>query len=461
MSDLADAIGARPGAETRPPPPPLIKGRPIVGFLPEYRRDAVRLFMRMADEGGDICRFRVGPKVVTLINNPDYAGHVLKTHWKRYPKSENYDEVVLLLRGDIATTDGPEWIRFRRRSASALSRRHFSDLPAVVSESAEDVFPAAVPRHPDQPVDVYELAMRMGARIASRMLFGSDIRGEADRLEPALRAGFDFVSSRIEKMVKFPATWPLPSHLRFRREIALIDSIVASLIDGVKSGDADDQCMLRDLISAAEEEGTSENAIAREVLNESIFLYNASLETPGTAVAWMLFLLSRNPEVRARIEKEIDSVIGDRALALADLSSLPVLTAAIQETLRLYPTIWLMSRTASETDEIGGYTIKRGSMVMIAPYVLHRRPDIWPDPEEFVPDRFLGDQGPPKNSYIPFSIGPHSCVGANLASAEMLVIFATLLRRFRFEMSPGQTGAYRSGVTLRPEGGLMMTITPR
>lgn len=460
MSGLVETTDHHSGNE--PPLPPLIKGLPVVGFLPDYRRDAVELFRRMAGQGGDICRFRLGPKMITLVNNPDYVAHILKTHWKRYPKSENYDEVVLLVRGDIATTDGPEWSRFRKRSAAALSRKHFTKLPTVVLESVLDVFPSYASEGAEEhSVDAYELAMKMSARIASRTLFGSDIRDEADRLEPALRAGFDFISARIEQLVRLPAAWPLPSHRRFRREVALIDSIVFSLIERIRKDDAEDRGMLQDLISASEAEGTSAHALAKEVLDEAIFLYIASFETTGTTVAWVLYLLSRNPEIRARIEAEIDSVVQDRSPTLEDLPKLPLLTAAIQETLRLYPTIWLMSRTAAERDVIGGYTIEPGSMVMISPYVLQRRADIWPDPERFDPDRFLSKDGWPKNSYLPFSVGPHSCVGNNLAMVELQVIFATLLKRLRFDLAPGQTGAYRSGVTLRPEGRLMMSVRSR
>ena len=437
-------------------PPPLIPGRPVVGYLPEYRKDAAKLFLDMAERGGDIARFRIGPRVVTLLNRPDLILHVLKTKWRDYPKSENYDEVSLLLGGNLAISDGDDWARFRKRAQSALSRKNFGDLSQVTAESITQMLPAS-----DGIVDVYELGMQLSARISSRLLFGSDIRAEAEGLEKVLRAGFAFVSARIEMMVRLPVSWPLPSHWRFRRDVAQVEALVSDLIERARRGSATGAGMLHHLVTEADQDGGNQAEINRDVLTEAVFLYIGSFETTGASFAWVLHLLATHPETRAAVEAEIDAALGDGPVDLEALGNLPLLGAVIQETLRLYPTIWLMSRTAKAPDEIDGYWIEAGSMVMISPYVLHRRADLWPDPCDFRPERFLEGASWPRSAYLPFSIGPHACVGSHLAMVELQMIFAVLLRANRFDLAPGETCAHRSGVTLTPAGGLRMKAVSR
>ncbi|MEM9044725.1 MAG: cytochrome P450 [Pseudomonadota bacterium] len=442
--------------------PPLIPGRPVIGYLPEYRQDAVKLFRDMADRGGDICRFRVGPRIVTLINDPELISHVLKTKWRQYPKSVNYEEVGLLLGGRLATSDGADWERFRKRSRAALGRKNFGALPKIIAESINDLLPLEnmISDHVQQ-LDVYELGMRLSARISSQLFFGSDIKEQTNTLEQSLRKGFAFVSGRVEAMVRLPMWIPLPSHTAFKKNTRLVEGIVSDLIVRARTGQARGSGMLRDLILSAQEDGDSEDQIDREVLNEAVFLYIGSFETTGATVAWILFLLSTHPQILADLQAELDTALGDDLVELEDLSRLKLLGAIVQEALRLYPTIWLMSRTASEDDTLGGYHIDAGSMVMVSPYMLHRRADLWPDPDAFRPERFLNAADWRRDGYLPFSLGPHACVGSHLATVELQMITASLLKNRRFKLCAGETGLHRSGVTLTPAGGLRMTVSRR
>jgi cytochrome P450 len=197
----------------------------------------------------------------------------------------------------------------------------------------------------------------------------------------------------------------------------------------------------------------------RQVRDEVMTFLLAGHETSANALAWSLYLLATHREERTRLEREVDEV---RRPSIEDLPRLPFARMVIEEALRLYPPVWAVERHANGPDELGGYEIPAGAGVVTSPYLVHRHPAIWKDPEEFRPDRFTPEAAAERHpfAYFPFGGGPRQCIGNTFALVETQLILAAIAQRFRLELAPGASVAPEARVTLRPSG-LLMTSTPR
>ena len=189
----------------------------------------------------------------------------------------------------------------------------------------------------------------------------------------------------------------------------------------------------------------------------------AGHETTSLALSWTYYLLSQHPGVGRSIEDEVDRVIGDARPTFAHIDRLTCTRRAIEESLRLYPPAWGFSRQAMADDEIGGYRIPRGSLVFLIPFVVHRRPKLWPDPGRFDPDRFMPEHetARPRFAYIPFGGGPRGCIGNQFAMVEAQLIVATIAQRYRIELLPDQDIRPEPLITLRPAPGIRATVKKR
>jgi cytochrome P450 len=170
--------------------------------------------------------------------------------------------------------------------------------------------------------------------------------------------------------------------------------------------------------------------------DEIIGMLQQGHDTIGEALAWTWFLLSQHPEIERTLHREVEQVLEGRVPTVADLERLPYSTRVLQESMRLYPPVWVVPRDAIDDDEIGGYRIRAGSTVLLAPYLTHRHPGYWENPEAFDPDRFLPEHaaGRPRHAYFPFGGGPRLCMGADMAMMEMLLIMAMVVQKYRLPL---------------------------
>jgi cytochrome P450 len=227
-----------------------------------------------------------------------------------------------------------------------------------------------------------------------------------------------------------------------------------------RSSEAQDD-FLSVLLRARDEAG---NAMSDDqVRDEALTLFVAGHETTATALSWCVYLLSQHPDVYAKAKEEVDSVLQGRSPTYADLPRLPYTLQVTKETMRLYPPGWLLNRRALRSLEIGGYAVQKGQPVMVSAYTIHRRPDYFPDPEWFDPDRFLpeNEKRLPRHAYMPFGAGPRICIGNHFALMEAHLILATLLQRVGFTLVPCQQIAPVGYMTLRQKSGCKVMVWQR
>jgi cytochrome P450 len=441
--------------------PPGPRGYPLVGMLPHMRKDPLRVYLDVTAEYGDFVHLKVGGYHGYLLSNPEHIKHVLQDNYGNYRKSPLYQRLKEGLGNGLLTSEGDFWLRQRRLAQPAFHRQRLSALTHDMGEVTAAAFPrwdllAAEGR----TVDVVDEMMRMTQDIIVRTMFSTDLGGDAEvvnRTWPLVNhhIGESFWAFGVERWL------PTRRNRRFRRALAELDAVVYRLIDARRREPGGGRADLLSMLLAARDEETHATMNDRQVRDEVMTILLAGHETTSLALSWTWWLLSGHPDARARLEREVKEALVGRAPALEDLERLPYTRMVFEEAMRLYPPAWGFSRRAVAADEIGGYPVAPGELVFMSPFVVHRRPALWPDPERFDPERFAPAQsaGRHRFAYFPFGGGPRQCIGNQFAVMEAVVILAMLAQRYRLDLVAGHPVEPHALITLRPRYGVRMVVS--
>lgn len=301
-------------------------------------------------------------------------------------------------------------------------------------------------------------------RIVVESLFGSDISGKddgtrTDTIAHSVDTMLQICERRVWAVPDLHGTPLSPLYWRHRAARAALDRIVYDIIaERRRTGEA---CFdLLGMLLEARDGDTGEGMSDEQLLDETTTLLVTGHESTANAAMWIFHVLSRYPEIERRVREEVASVCGDATPDDMQLRELSYLRMVIEEVLRVYPPAWTTSRTALADDNILDYPVAAGTSVMISPYVMHCNPRYWPEPEVFDPLRHTPEmkESRPKNAYIPFGGGPRNCIGANFAMMELQLVVAMVLQRFRVNVVEGDKIEREAMVSIRPKGGINVTI---
>lgn len=435
--------------ETAPGP----QGDPLLGNLRAFRRDVLGLMLESTRQYGDVVRFRIGPLVVHLVNHPDHVAHVLQTHAANYDKNTRSSAKIRAIAGEsLLTSNGPAWQRQRRLIQPAFHRQRIAAFATDMTRLT-----AAMLQHwqPGQPLDVSSEMMRLTYTIVGKTLLGAEVGPDSAAVEQAMDTMLTHTFNRWGRILDLPDGFPSPGNRRFRRALGTVDNIVYRIIAEHRRGGGDPHDLLSMLLEVRDEQ-TGATLGDQELRNQAITFLLAGHETTANALSWTFYLLSQHPEVERQLRVELAAVLGGRTPTVDDLARLPYTTMVIEESMRLYPPIWAMERRAIADDVIGGFRIPAGSSVIVSPYVLHRQPQFWPEPDTFDPTRFRA--GRPRVAYIPFGGGPRYCIGNEFAMMEARLIVPMVLQAFQLTLGPGHRVEPQPGITLRLRHGLRMLV---
>ena len=435
-------------------------GSRILGNLRAFRRDVLRLLLESARQFGDVVRFRLGPEIVHLVNHPGHIEHVLQKNQQNYDKRTRSAAKLRGICGEsLLTSDGDTWRRQRRLIQPAFHYQRIANFAATMVETTVEMLERWEKLAQEaEPFDLASEMSRVTYTIVGRTLFGADVSANAKEVEGALEVVLEHTYHRLEKLLDLPLNFPSPANRRFQHALGAIDQVVYGIISERRKTGGRKEDLLSMLLEARDEE-TGQGMSDEQLRNETITLLLAGHETTANALSWTFYLLSQFPEVEDQLRTEVASVLDGRTPVLEELPRLNYTTMVINESLRLYPPIWIYERHAVADDVIEGYHIPAGSTVVISPFVLHRHPVFWERPEIFDPTRFadealLNRSGP---AYLPFGAGPHLCIGNNFAMMEARIILAMVAQRYRIRLRPGHPVEPKPGITLRPRHGLLMT----
>ncbi|HEV2558912.1 MAG TPA: cytochrome P450 [Microvirga sp.] len=405
---------------------------------------------------------------LTVMNDLAGIRHVLLDNAANYRKDDLQRRVLAPGLGNgILTAEGEEWRAQRRSMAPLFSPRTVAGFVPAMIASAERLVRRLERRSEARVLDMQLEMTRVTLDVLERTIFTQGLSKDADELGRAITRYFEALGP-IDPLDVFgmPRWIPRIGRIRARPAIRFFEEMVRELIDNRKallaSGGAAPRDLLTLLLEAADPE-TGRGLTDVEVQANIVTFIGAGHETTANALSWSLYLLSQAPDARARVEREVDEVLGDRAFEPADVERLPFTRAVIDEAMRLYPPVPFLSRAALADDRIGGLKIPKNSIVVIAPYLLHRHRTLWEEPEAFVPERFLPERrgAIDRFAYLPFGAGPRVCIGASFSLQEAVIVLALFVRRLRADLVEGHRVMPLHRVTLRLDGGLPMRLTRR
>ena len=417
---------------------------------------------RHVGSGKFIPRRRLFSRVATTAD-PEIVRHVLVTHSGKYTKTPiNRALLEPILGRGLLTSEGDFWRRQRRIAAPAFHRRRIEAFADVMVGFAEGMLEGWEAAASAGPLDMQSEMSRVTMRIITRVMFSDHLEEEEARsVGDAVRA-LDRHKLKFRDFVGIPEWIPRQLDPKVRAAVRRIDRTVNRII-AERRADPRDRGDLLGMFMDAEDEETGERMSDRQLRDETVTMFLAGHETTATALVWTFHALEQHPDVEARLHAEVDAVLGDRPPRLDDLGSLPYTRMVIEETMRLHPTVAMISRQAGQEDEIKGVRIPKGTIINLNIWLTHRNPMHWPEPDAFDPERFAPElrRDRPKHAYFPFGGGPRICIGNGLAMMEAHLILAAVARHWRLRTVEGHKVHPVGSVVLRPRGGIPMSLERR
>lgn len=429
------------------------------GQLFPFRRDPLRFMTKLKEEFGDAASFRIGPQQALLLSHPDYIREVLVTNGESFVKGRALQRAKRLLGEGLLTSENPLHRRQRRLAQPAFHR-------ARVAAYA-DVMVAYADRHSVRWQDgqTFDIAHEMNLltmAIVGKTLFDHDVEAEAEEIGAALTQ-----IMRLFQMLMLPYSellerLPLPANRRFKQARESFDQLIYRMIDEHRR--SEDRGDLLSMLLSAQDEETGSGMSDEQVRDEALTIFLAGHETTANALAWTWYLLAGHAEVEAKLHQEIDQALRNgEKLSAASMSQLPYTETILTEAMRLYPPAWALGRLAVKDTEAGGYAIPAGSLVLMSQWVMHRDDRYFPEPTRFLPERWTPEMRAalPQFAYFPFGGGARRCIGEGFAWTEGVLLIAALASKWRFKLVPQQRVEPQPRITLRPKGGIQMTLERR
>ncbi len=439
-------------------PPRLEMGGPILGNVMALARDRLGVMETAGSIRGGICEMRMAGGSVVVVSTPDLVHEVLVAQADSFEKGTTFRFLRPIVGNGLLTSEGTFHRRQRKLMAPALSHKRiagYADTMAVYAERAQSAWMDGT------QIDVSAEMMRLTLDIVSKTLLDTDVGEAAAEVGSAVSLLVRSVNARMSTPISF-LLGSASRNPEVRAAIATLDGIILPIIRERRKSKADTGDLLSMLL-AAQEEGTGEGMSDAQVRDEVMTIFLAGHETTANALSWALYLLARHPDLYQRLKAEAAAVLDGRTPTASDVPRLAFALQVFKEALRLYPPAYLTSRLAIRDVEIGGHRIKAGTDVIANICTMQRRPEYFPEPDRFDPDRFsaANEKAIPRGAYVPFGAGARICIGNNFAMMEGQLILATLAQRVDLSLANGANGgeiAPEPLVTLRPLGGVPMRV---
>ncbi|MBL0211310.1 MAG: cytochrome P450 [Holophagaceae bacterium] len=428
--------------------------------LLRMRKDTLGFFTELHRTYGDVAHFRMGPSHFHLVNHPDLNREVLVTQARKVRKGLGLQRAKILLGEGLLTSEDQAHLKQRRMMQPAFHHRKiatYAELMVAHTLSLREAW------QDGQAIDLFHEMTGITLAIVAETLFGSDVRAESDEIGEALTTVIGAFNALTNPFAQVLLKLPLPYTKRIEGAIRRLNETIYRVIRERRESGAEEGDLLGMLLSARDEDGDGSRFSDLQVRDETMTLFLAGHETTANALTWTWYLLSQNPDVEARFHAEVDEVLRGRTPTFEDVPALNYTEMVFAESMRLLPPVWGFGRQAVEDFELGGYRIRKDSLLILSEWVMHRDPRWWPDPEHFDPLRFTPEQKAARNkfTYFPFSHGPRNCIGEPFAWMEGVLILATLAQKWRLSLVPGHPVVLDPLFTLRPKHGMKMVPRAR
>ncbi|MEM9864126.1 MAG: cytochrome P450 [Myxococcota bacterium] len=458
------------GTEWAPSPPGAL---PVLGHMATMQLDPaamLRQFIELRRRYGDVVRFEFGSLDTHLVSSPELIRQILQASHHDFSKlTRGVYKLRLVLGNGLLTSSGPSWLRNRRIAQPAFHRKRIASFAGTMGRCAGEMVQAW--SDGEEP-DIHEEMMKVTLRIIGLTMLSLDVTERADEIGSAVSFMIEDVNRRLNAPVDLPPPIPTPRNRALQASIETLDRVVLGAVERRRKEPAKND--LLGLFMDATDEETGEQMNDAQLRDEVMTIFLAGHETTANALSWALYLLGKHPLVTERLHAEVDEVFGEgdlffapmdeeaRADALMEASKrLVYCEKVLKEAMRLYPPAWMTGRCPVGDQVLDGYHLPDGSLILTSPFIVHRHPEYWDNPEAFDPERFTPEREKARDrfAYFPFGGGPRICIGNHFAMLEAKLILAALA--LRFEAEPIREAELEPLITLRPKDGMPMRLRGR
>lgn len=457
----------RANVANSPLPPGPTTYHPL-GYMNAMHVDPLHFLHALALTHGGIARFRAGFWPVYLVAGPTAIRHLLRDNPANYSKNTFTYRMARSVTGNgLLTSDGQEWHQRRRLLQPIFARNHIAHYDAQIT-AVTSMMLAQWQQLAEQgkPVDVSVEMTHLTLNIACKTFFNLDIVDQetASVSEAVLTLSQAFTKRFRSKTAPLWGLFgfPTPNNPALSRAQATLNGVVEQAIHSLAQVETSSGNVLAQLIQTSDPE-TGQRLNRQALQTEILTLLLAGHETTARALTWALYLLAKHTEVQSRLADTIDALGNANTLHFQGLNELPYLRMVVEETLRLYPPIWAFSRRAEADDLVDGYRMPKEARILISPYVAHRLPEFWPEPERFDPERFTEESVAqrPEHAYIPFGAGPRQCIGKRFAMLELQLVLAMIVQQFAVRLASHEVVKAEASTTLTPNQPIYINLTRR
>jgi cytochrome P450 len=436
-------------------------------LLRKFLRDPLRLLMDVSHTYGDIAHFKFGRQNVYLLNHPDFIEDVLVTNYKNFIKSRGLQVSKRLLGNGLVTSEGEYHDQQRRLIQPTFYPKRVKSYADIMVKQALIMCKSW---NDGTILDIHKEMKNLTLAIICKTVLGYDIEPEHDEVGDSLLTCMKYFNRLLmpfgELIEKIPL---LPINKGFQKAKSDLDSIVYRMIkehrkkldEGHEKQEDDD--LLLTLLQAQDEEAGIGRMTDLQLRDEVMTIFLAGHETTANALTWTYYLLSEYPTTETRLQEELNSVFGNKrtTITVDDVPRLEYTEKILTESMRLYPPAWALGRQVIDDYKVGGYTIPKGSIILMSQYVMHRNPRYFTEPDRFYPERWTEEfkKELPRFSYFPFGGGIRGCIGEPFAWLETVLLIATISRQWRMKHVSSHKVELKPLITLRPKHGMHMKIT--
>lgn len=451
--------------------PPGPKGAPIIGNTRRFARDPFSFMSACRDAYGDVAQFSLADDPAYLLTNPADVERVLVSEERKYRKPLFDDDLKDLLGNGLLLSEGEFWRRERRRVQPAFDMRRIGGLTDMMTDHTEDTL-AEWSDGETIPIDT-EMA-RLTVKIIVDTMFGVSFEDETvERMQANLEPlGRHFEPDILRTLL--PEWVPTQENREYQAAIETLEGLIEDVL-AERRGTAEDPSVdpsttniegdrPMDLLSILLRAQPEEQEVDDELLRDELMtMLLAGHDTTALALTYTWYLLAHNPEVEARLHRELDHVLGGRVPTMADVRELEYTERVLKEAMRLYPPVYALFREARTDVRLGGYRVPKGAVLMLPQWAIHRDPRYYDDPLEFDPDRWAPDRAAerPNYAYFPFGGGPRHCIGKRFSLLEATLILGTIGQDYRLELTAEEPISLQGSLTMHPEEPIEAVVRER
>jgi len=442
--------------------PPGPGGFPVIGNLRRMRKQGILAFYQdLWKEYGDVVRVNMGPMNIYQFIRPEHIQTILVKRSDQYVKGFSHEKLRVALGSGILTAEGELWRRQRKIMAPTYTRKGVEQFSQTMNHETQKMLSRWKTIAPGVPLSLNKEMMRLAMSVISQAMFTIDVGKDFKEAGDALTFILEFANKRTMSFIDPPMFIPTPMNRKIKYAINSIDQFLYNIINERRYSPPGDD-LLSILMTSTDEE-TGKVMDDKQLRDEVLITFFAGHETTAQLLTWAWYLLARHPEVEECFHQELDQVLAGRSPDVEDVPNLVYTRMIIDETLRLFSPVAMTARDAVLDDVVDGYYVPKGSVITITPYITHRHPEFWQNPNEFYPEHFTQEQVDqrPRYAYIPFGAGPRICLGMHFALLEAVLVLGEVGQRYTFKLVRDQDVKPIWSGTLRPEVDIFMTLSPR